>query len=107
VDDGSSDRTASILSTYKARKPRLRILRQDALGLLAALNNGLVACQAPYVARMDADDVAFPDRLALQFAFLEANPQVVAVGGQIEIIDSAGADCAVAVIRSAVPTTDS
>src|SRR5439155_27027436 len=45
---------------------------------------GLGACRAPLVARMDADDVCHPERLAAQLAFLDAHPQVAVVASQVE-----------------------
>ncbi|MBI4969658.1 MAG: glycosyltransferase [Rhodospirillales bacterium] len=70
VDDGSTDSTPGILASYK--DPRLVILRNSQnLGLTASLNRGLVVVRAPLVARMDADDVASPGRLARQRQKLE------------------------------------
>ncbi len=73
VDDGSDDGSAALV---RAAWPssRLRLLEPGRVGLVAALNLGLASCAAPYVARMDADDVAEPRRLELQLARLEAEP---------------------------------
>lgn len=90
VDDGSADGTIDILSQHAARDARLRVLRRDREGLVPALNAGLSACRAPYIARMDADDMALPERLQKQFAFLKANPKVIVVGGQSLIIGPEG-----------------
>jgi glycosyltransferase involved in cell wall biosynthesis len=76
VDDGSDDDTAEILASWAARRPRLRILSRPHEGIIPALNAGLAVCQAAYIARMDADDRAHPDRLALQSAYLDANPDI-------------------------------
>jgi glycosyltransferase involved in cell wall biosynthesis len=62
VDDGSTDSTPRKLAALNAEDQRLRILRQANGGIVAALNAGLGLCRAGYIARMDADDVAAPDR---------------------------------------------
>lgn len=76
VNDDSSDNTAAIALSYR---PRLAIevltLAQNA-GVAGALNQGLAQIQTPYIARIDADDLALPTRLEKQFAFLEANPGI-------------------------------
>ena len=90
IDDGSTDRSGRILADYAGRDPRIRVLRQQNRGLIASLNRGLNEARGVYIARMDADDVALPERLALQVAFLDANPRVAALGGAIELIDERG-----------------
>jgi glycosyltransferase involved in cell wall biosynthesis len=88
VDDGSTDETPSLLAGFDDR--RLRVLRQDRLGLVPALNRGLEAAKAPYVARMDADDVSLPERLERQVAFLDAHPRAVLVVPGVELMDEEG-----------------
>ena len=80
VDDGSTDDTPTILAGLARSDPRIHVLRTPNRGIVAALNTGLAATSAALVARHDADDVAFPSRLERQLAFLDANPDVVAVG---------------------------
>jgi len=75
VDDGSTDATPALLEAWERRDRRIRLLRTEHAGIIAALNAGLEACRAPYVARMDADDRSHPQRLQLQAAFLDAHPQ--------------------------------
>ncbi len=84
IDDGSTDNTPRLLAAWAAREPRLRVVRRPHRGVVAALQAGLALCRAPLVARMDADDIALPQRLAAQVAFLEAHPQVAVVGCQVE-----------------------
>lgn len=78
VDDGSRDDPASVLP----RDPRLRVIHQPPLGIVAAMNRGLAALDTPLLARLDADDVALPGRIAAQRALLAANPRLAAVGGR-------------------------
>jgi glycosyltransferase involved in cell wall biosynthesis len=79
VDDGSTDATRSILANRAARDRRLRLLFQPHGGILAALNAGLKACQADFIARLDSDDKALPHRLERQLAWLVADPAVAVV----------------------------
>ena len=78
VDDGSTDATPAILAAAAA-DPRVRVLSRPARGIVAALDDGLEACRAPLVARMDADDVCLPGRLAAQVDLLDARPDLTAV----------------------------
>lgn len=83
VDDGSDDGTAELLQAWAGCEPRLKILSQSHSGIVSALNAGLAICQAPYIARMDSDDYAYPQRLASQSAFLDAHPLVDVVGCRV------------------------
>lgn len=91
LDDGSTDGTPAILESYARRDARVRFLR-DAVnrGLIATLNRGIAAAHADYVARMDSDDVAGPQRIARQLAVLEHRPEIDVVGTGIELIDEGG-----------------
>jgi GT2 family glycosyltransferase len=84
VDDGSSDDSGARLEGWAARDPRVRVLRRPPRGLVPALEEGLAACRAPLIARMDADDVCHPDRLAAQAGFLHAHPDVGVAGSLVE-----------------------
>jgi glycosyltransferase involved in cell wall biosynthesis len=89
VDDGSTDDTKDIISKIDART-EIRIISQDCLGLIQALNRGLKETRAEFVARMDADDGSIKGRLPAQLAFLEQHPNIVAVGTQAAYIDEDG-----------------
>ncbi len=80
VDDGSQDSSLAILKKWSRKEPRLRVFKQPHRGIVSALSLGLHACQGDFVARMDADDRALPERLAQQAAYLEANPGITVVG---------------------------
>jgi len=101
IDDGSRDATQSILERIASSDARLRVITQPALGLVAALNRGLSEARAGYVARMDADDIAAPERLARQAVVLDAAPGVAAIGSACRVIDRNGA-----VLRHRYPPTD-
>jgi hypothetical protein len=68
VDDGSGDETPVLLEAWAREDHRLRWIRTEPGGIVNALNLGLSAARAPYVARLDADDLVHPDRLSRQYA---------------------------------------
>ena len=84
VDDGSTDATPSILETYQQKHPSLRVLRCPHRGIIPTLNEGLRACRAPYIARMDADDLAYPTRLTAQATYLDQHPEIALVSCLVE-----------------------
>src|SRR5262245_17519250 len=88
VDNGSTDATADVLASF--RDPRLRIERRARAGLTRSLNRALELARAPLLARLDADDVALPERLARQRQFLEAHPDVGLLGTGAREIDPTG-----------------
>lgn len=87
VDDQSRDRATDRLARDDAR---LRLIRAEGQGVSAAFNTGLAHSRGAYVARMDADDIALPQRLKVQIDFLEANPGVALCGGCVEIFSAQG-----------------
>lgn len=87
VDDGSTDGSSDILVEAARRDTRIVIRRQQNGGVTKALNAGLKAAQGAFIARMDADDIALPNRFERQVAYLAANPACVAVGGQVILLD--------------------
>lgn len=90
IDDGSTDASASILAAFAAREPRLRVYSQPNQGIIAALNRAASLASAPLLARMDADDISYPNRFARQVEFLAAHPKVAVVGAATRSIDSNG-----------------
>lgn len=90
VDDGSTDRTAEILGGYASRDGRMRVLRHENKGLALSLNIGINFATGSYIARMDADDVAMPNRLEEQVKFMERHPEVGVLGGAVEVINTEG-----------------
>ena len=63
IDDGSTDSTPEILSRYAERDERVHVFSQKNIGRAESLNRGIDLAKAPLIARMDADDIAFPQRL--------------------------------------------
>jgi glycosyltransferase involved in cell wall biosynthesis len=105
VDDGSTDDTGRILAGRRSRDPRVRVVAGAGRGVARALAAGLFAARAELVAIMNADDVALPERLARQVAYLDAHPGVAAVGSQTRLLlDDGSGDGARPGRASALPT---
>jgi len=86
VDDGSTDGSVDILKRLAEEDDRIRLQCHDHLGISKAAKHGLAACRGKWVARLDGDDLAWPDRLEKQLAFVEAN-DLVCASGQVDFID--------------------
>jgi len=80
VDDFSTDDSAAILGSYE--DPRIRVIESTEKGIVAALNTGLRESRSEYVARMDADDVMYPQRLEKQLAAMIADPSITLCAAQ-------------------------
>jgi glycosyltransferase involved in cell wall biosynthesis len=89
-DDGSSDGTGERLRHWARRDPRIRLFEGARLGPVGSSNWLVREARAPLVARMDADDVARPDRLDRQVGLLDRDPALVLVGALSETIDVSG-----------------
>src|SRR5690349_12083876 len=90
IDDGSTDSTGEVRRRHQAADHRVRVHHQEKAGLVASLNDGCSRARAPYIARMDADDIAFPERLDRQVELLDREPEVVLVGSATVTIDASG-----------------
>jgi hypothetical protein len=91
IDDGSRDASGEILASLARADRRVIALHQANAGVVAALNRGLTLARGELIARMDADDVAHPERFARQVAFLDAHPDIAVVGCAVTLIDEGGA----------------
>lgn len=89
VDDGSTDNSLQLLAKYHADR-RLRIIQSQHGGLSRALNLGISEAKYAWIARMDADDIALPERLQRQLAAANQQPHVVAWGTYAYHINSRG-----------------
>lgn len=89
VDDCSNDDSLKYLRTITDERMVLVALPENK-GVTGALQEGMNRVKGKYVARLDADDVAKPQRLQTQVDYLERNPEVGLLGGSIELIDASG-----------------
>jgi len=77
IDNGSSDGTVEIASKYATNDPRVTVYQEPRQGISIALNAGLAKCTGTYYARLDADDVFHPQKLAIQVAKLQTSEPIV------------------------------
>jgi glycosyltransferase involved in cell wall biosynthesis len=85
VDDGSTDRSLDVARNRTDRDPRFRVFAEPHEGLVPSLVKGTAHCRGDYIARIDADDWMHHDRLRLQCAALENQPELDAVGSFVRI----------------------
>lgn len=94
VDDHSTDGSWDIVSSYKARYPKkvkaIRLPKNLGAGGDRAVNVAFSASKGNFVARMDADDIALPDRLEKQIQYFQSNPDVDVLGGSAYVINREG-----------------
>jgi len=90
LDDGSTDGSLGILRRYAGRDPRIRLTSRPNKGLVASLNELIDQSRGEFLARMDADDVALPERFTRQVEYLRAHPECVLVGCRVRLIDPEG-----------------
>ncbi|WP_170982855.1 glycosyltransferase family 2 protein [Dyadobacter frigoris] len=88
VNDGSTDGTLSVIQTFDDE--RITVINQANKGIAAALNIGLRYAKAFYIARFDADDICYPDRLKIQYEFITSNPDFSIVGSGADYVDLYG-----------------
>jgi glycosyltransferase involved in cell wall biosynthesis len=89
IDDGSTDGSAGIIRSFLG-DPRVRCHRQANKGLVDALNKGIELSKGSFIARIDSDDYAKPERLAAQVKALTENPNVAVIGSAIQVVDGNG-----------------
>jgi glycosyltransferase involved in cell wall biosynthesis len=85
VNDGSTDGSGALIQAFS--DPRIRYIEQPNQGVVAALNAALAMARGEFIARQDADDVSFPERIERQVAFLKANPDVGLLGTWATVTD--------------------
>lgn len=84
IDDASTDNSPQMLKEFARKDARIRILtNRTNLGLAASLNRGISQIETRYIARMDADDIAVPQRLERQLQYMESHPEIAAVGSGV------------------------
>lgn len=89
IDDGSTDNTAKLIKGFSDN--RIQYVSFDLnRGSYVARNKGLELAQGKYIVMADSDDISHPDRLRVQYDYLESNPFVVAIGTRRELINSEG-----------------
>ena len=88
IDNASTDESPSIGRRWAGNEPRIRVLHEPRIGIAHALNTGLAHAEGGYIARMDADDISHPERLAEQVATLDAYPEIGVLGTRTRFASS-------------------
>jgi len=101
INDGSTDGTDNILEKFRKQDTRIKMIRQKNVGLTKSLNKGVKLAQGKYIARIDADDIAMPERLEKQLEFMESNLRLGAIGCWYYMIDKDGK-----IIKKCKPPTE-
>lgn len=81
ISDGSNEKTLEILDSYKDERI-VRIKNEENIGLTKSLNKGLRVARGKYIARMDADDVSYKDRLEKQYHYMEKHKEITILGAR-------------------------
>ena len=90
VNDGSRDESGAIIDRFAARDSRIRAIHQPNRGLIASLNTIVAESRGTFIARMDGDDIAQPERFAMQLAYLDAHSEIGVLGTGCTSIDEQG-----------------
>lgn len=83
VDNNSTDKSSAIANLYAQHDSRIRVIQEKQQGVAFAFNTGLTRTRGKYIARMDADDYCYPQRLHQQMTYLDNHPDADAVSGLV------------------------
>jgi glycosyltransferase involved in cell wall biosynthesis len=89
-DDGSTDHTIAIVERLMNQDSRIKLLRNNCRNISQNCNLGMIQAKFPWIARLDADDVMWPDRLALQAWAAEHDPRIVLWGSYARLVNRRG-----------------
>jgi hypothetical protein len=90
INDGSTDGSGDILRELAAKDQRIVLVDRPNRGLVSTLNEGIALARADLIARMDADDVALPERFAEQYRRMSESPTLGVIGSFISLVDAEG-----------------
>ena len=86
VNDGSKDDSRQVIYEYAQIDSRIVVVENEQnIGLPRSLNKGIEYCNGEYIARMDTDDICYPDRLEKQVAYMDANPKCIVSGAWADV----------------------
>lgn len=92
INDGSTDNSLALVKYWAEKDQRIKIYDQQNKGRSFTRNRSLQLASSDLIAMMDSDDISLPHRLAVQYEFMNNNPNVVVVGGQLDVICMMGVD---------------
>jgi len=90
IDDGSTDKSLEVIRAFERSDTRMKVLSREKKGLVASLNEAIKFSSGQLLARMDADDVAHPERFEKQVEHLARNPECVVLGTGVIVVDPDG-----------------
>lgn len=90
ICDDPSDTTKDIIGHFQQDDDRIRVVYRQSRGLVSSLNKGISLATGKYIARMDADDLSYSERLEKQVVFMEEHPDCSLVATKVELIDNSG-----------------
>ena len=93
INDASTDRSDEIVKKYLTDKRIVYIKNCERKGIVYNLNKGIEIAKADIIARMDGDDISEPQRLEVQYQFLQRNPNIALVGCFVKLINEKGEIC--------------
>jgi glycosyltransferase involved in cell wall biosynthesis len=93
INDGSNDKTHNIINTYISKFPNINYINRANKGLIYSLNEGFKVASGEFIARMDADDIALPQRLENQVTYLINNSEISFIGSDVILIDGNSKEC--------------
>ena len=89
IDDSSTDDSLKVIESYSDE--RIKVLKNERnMGITKSLNRGLKIARGEFIARMDSDDICYPQRFERQIEFLRNHPKHIVCGTWIEQIDELG-----------------
>jgi len=94
INDGSTDSSLEIIQKYAQQDCRINLISRANKGIVNTLNEGVGIAKAPYIARMDSDDISWNERLFKQFNYLENHPDCAVIGTSTLLIDCDGSPIA-------------
>lgn len=83
INDGSIDTSLEIIQNFQAIDKRIVLINRENRGLISSLNEGMSIACGEYIARMDADDISYPQRIQKQVDFLQRNQHIDLCGSWI------------------------
>ena len=89
ICDGIKEEDIDFIRKFNDERIKIEINERN-LGLVKSLNKGIKIAKGKYIARMDTDDIAYPDRLEKQIKFIKANPEYAIVAGRADVFDENG-----------------
>lgn len=87
INDGSTDGSLELLKNYAQQDERIKLFDEPNKGLTEELQFALQHVRGKYIARMDGDDIAHPDRFEHQIEFMTSNPEIICSGTNVMFID--------------------